>query len=138
MVTITLNIKLGDQPGAFKWTTDFTFSYTHNRITKLDSRVNVMSLVTGSGYARQGYPVRALFSIPFMGLNDEGLPTFINQDGELTVTDINFQEIEKTDFLKYEGPTDPTITGGFGNLLSWKGFTLNIGTSARFALEVLD
>ena len=128
----TLNIKLGDQPGAFKWTTDFTFSYTHNRITKLDSRVNVMSLVTGSGYARQGYPVRALFSIPFMGLNDEGLPTFINQDGELTVTDINFQEIEKTDFLKYEGPTDPTITGGFGNLLSWKGFTLNIFMTYSF------
>ena len=91
-----------------------------------------MSLVTGSGYARQGYPVRALFSIPFMGLNDEGLPTFINQDGELTVTDINFQEIEKTDFLKYEGPTDPTITGGFGNLLSWKGFTLNIFMTYSF------
>ena len=128
----TTNIKLGDKPGDFKWTTDFTFSYTNNLITKLDSRANVMSLVTGSGYARQGYPVRALFSIPFMGLNDEGLPTFINQDGELTVTDVNFQEIENTDFLKYEGPTDPTITGGFGNIFSWKGFTLNVFMTYSF------
>ncbi len=128
----TTNIKLGDKPGDFKWTTDFTFSYTNNLITKLDSRANVMNLVTGSGYARQGYPVRALFSIPFMGLNDEGLPTFINQDGELTVTDVNFQEIENTDFLKYEGPTDPTITGGFGNIFSWKGFTLNVFMTYSF------
>jgi len=128
----TTNIKLGDNPGDFKWTTDFTFSYTKNRITKLDSRVNVMNLVAGSGYAREGYPVRALFSIPFVGLNDEGLPMFINEDGEVTVTDINFQEIEKTDFLKYEGPTDPTITGGFGNLFSWKGFTLNVFITYSF------
>ena len=132
-VTIsTLNIKLGDQPEDFKWSTDLTFSYTKNRITKLDSRVNVMNLVSGSGYAREGYPVRALFSIPFVGLNDEGLPMFINQDGEETVTDINFQEIENTDFLKYEGPTDPTITGGFGNVFSWKGFTLNIFMTYSF------
>ena len=128
----TTNIKLGDKPGDFKWTTDFTFSHTNNKITKLDSRVKVMDLVSGSGYAREGYPVRALFSIPFMGLNDEGLPTFINQDGELTVTNINFQEIEKTNFLKYEGPTDPTITGGFGNIFSWKGFTLNIFMTYSF------
>ena len=124
----TTNIKYKD----FKWTTDFTFSYTHNRITNLDSRVNVMSLVAGSGYAREGYPVRSLFSIPFVGLNDEGLPQFINQDNQVTVTDINFQEIENTDFLKYEGPTDPTITGGFGNIFTWKGFTLNIFMTYSF------
>lgn len=124
----TTNIKYKD----FKWTTDFTFSYTNNRITNLDSRVNVMSLVAGSGYAREGYPVRSLFSIPFVGLNDEGLPMFINQDNETTVTDINFQEIENTEFLKYEGPTDPTITGGFGNMFTWKGFTLNIFMTYSF------
>jgi len=128
----TTNIKLGEEAGNFRWTTDFTFSYTNNKITKLDSRVNVMSLVSGSGYAREGYPVRALFSIPFEGLNDEGLPTFLNQDGVVTVTDINFQEIENTSFLKYEGPTDPTITGGFGNVFSWKGFTLNIFMTYSF------
>jgi len=128
----TVNVKLGDKIGDFKWTTDFTFSYTNNKITKLDSRANVMTLVSGAGYAREGYPVRALFSIPFVGLNDEGLPMFINENNEITVTDINFQEIENTSFLKYEGPTDPTITGGFGNLFSWKGFTLNIFMTYSF------
>jgi len=109
----------------FSWSTDFTFSKTKSTITELDARSNVIQLVSGTGYALKGYPVRSLFSIPFVGLNTEGLPTFINQDGKETVTDINFQEFEKIGFLKYEGPTDPTITGGFGNLFTYKNLRLN-------------
>ncbi|MDD3322926.1 MAG: SusC/RagA family TonB-linked outer membrane protein [Paludibacter sp.] len=120
----------------FTWNTDFIFSNAVNRITELDSRSNVIQLVSGSGYALQGYPVRSLFSIPFAGLNDEGLPTFINQDGEVTVTDINFQEFEKLDFLKYEGPTDPTITGSLGNSFSWKGLKLNAFITYSFGNKV--
>jgi TonB-linked SusC/RagA family outer membrane protein len=116
----------------FSWTTDFIFSNAVNEITELDSRSNVITLISGQGYARQGYPVRALFSIPFNGLNHEGIPTFSNQDGETTVTDLNFQEYEKLDFLQYEGPTDPTITGGVGNIFSWKNFKLNLFLTYSF------
>lgn len=116
----------------FQWTTDLTFSYAKNEITDLDSRASVMDLISGSGYAMQGYPVRALFSIPFLGLNEEGLPTFLNQDGEVTVSDHNFQEFENTDYLKYEGPTDPTTTGGFGNQLTYKNWHANIFVTYSF------
>jgi hypothetical protein len=120
----------------FKWNTDFIFSDAVNRITDLDSRSNVIQLISGSGYAKKGYPVRSLFSIPFAGLNDEGLPTFINEDGEQTLTDLNFQEFEKLGFLKYEGPTDPTITGSLGNNFSWKGLKLNIFITYSFGNKV--
>jgi len=116
----------------FSWVTDFIFSGAKNKITELDSRSNVLNLISGSGYAKKGYPVRALFSIPFAGLTNEGLPTFINENGEVTITDINFQEYEKLDFLKYEGPTDPTITGSLGNTLSWNGFKLNVFLTYSF------
>jgi TonB-linked SusC/RagA family outer membrane protein len=128
----TKNINTKD----FKWNTDFIFSDAVNRITDLDSRSNVIQLVSGSGYALKGYPVRSLFSIPFVGLNDEGLPVFINQNGVETTTDINFQEFEKLDFLKYEGPTDPTITGSIGNVFSWKGLTLNAFVTYSFGNKV--
>lgn len=128
---LTLSTKNIDTKN-FKWSTDITFSKTKNEITDLDARSNVIQLVSGSGYALKGYPVRALFSIPFAGLNEEGLPTFINQDNEVTVTDINFQEFEKLGFLKYEGPTDPTVTGGFGNLFSYKRFKLNLFITYSF------
>jgi TonB-linked SusC/RagA family outer membrane protein len=120
----------------FNWTTDFTFSFAKNEITDLDSKSNVIQLVSGSGYAQKGYPVRALFSIPFEGLNDEGLPQFMNQDDVKTVTDIDFQNFSNTKFLKYEGPTDPTITGGFGNVLAYKAIKLNVFITYSFGNKV--
>ena len=124
----TLNIRTND----FKWNTDFTFAYNHTEITDLKSRSNVLSLVSGNGYAREGYPHRALFSIPFVGLNDEGIPQIINEENEVTTTDIYFQEYEKLDFLKYEGPAEPTITGGFGNIFTYKNWRLNIFITYSF------
>ncbi|MBQ5970803.1 MAG: SusC/RagA family TonB-linked outer membrane protein [Prevotella sp.] len=122
----------------FKWDTDFTFSYAANEITDLLSRSNVINLVSGasSNHFRKGYPVSALFSIPFVGLNDEGIPQFINEDGDVTLTDIYFQEYDKLDFLKYEGPTEPTITGGLNNLLTYKNWRLNIFVTYSFGNKV--
>ena len=120
------------KPGDFGWTTDLTFSYAKTNITKLESHSNVISLVQSSGFPLQGYPHRAVFSIPFVGLDSHGLPQIINENGEVTNWDINFQEYQKLDFLKYEGPVDATITGGFGNNLTWKGFMLNIFMTYSF------
>ena len=125
----TVNIKTKD----FRWTTDWIFSWSRNKITKLDSRPQVYELVSGStGSRRQDYPVGALFSIPFAGLTEEGLPTFY-MDKEHTVIAgpgsydlINFQEYEDIDYLKYEGVVDPTVVGSFGNTFTWKGFKLNV------------
>jgi len=116
----------------FKWNSDFVFSNATNKITNLESRSNVITLISGSGYAREDYPVRSLFSIPFQGLNNEGLPTFTNQDGVKTISDIYFQEYEKLDFLIYEGPSDPIITGGLGNSFSWNNFKFNIFMTYSF------
>jgi len=117
----------------WKWTTDLTFAYTHTEITDLVSYANVIRLVYDSGYnTLVGYPHRSLFSIPFVGLSDDGIPMIINQEGEVTTTDINFQEYDKRDFLKYEGPTEPTMTGGLNNMLSWKNWHLNVFITYSF------
>ena len=125
----TVNIKTKE----FRWTTDWIFSWADNKITKLDSRPQVYELVSGStGSRRVNYPVGAMFSIPFAGLTEEGLPTFyVDKDhtviaGPGSYDLINFQEYEDIDYLKYEGVVDPTITGSFGNTFSWKGFKLNV------------
>ncbi len=90
--------------------------------------------MSGTGFAREGYPVRSLFSIPFAGLNSHGLPTFYTSDGSTTVSGIYFQESDQKelDFLKYEGPTDPTDTGSFGNIFHYKGLTLNVFITYSF------
>ena len=123
----TVNVKTKD----FKWTTDWIFGWAENKITKLDSRSQVYQLVNGYGRMK-GRPVGALYSIPFAGLTEEGLPTFFI-DAEHTqvvgpgnYADIYFQEYEDVDYLKYEGSIDPSITGSFGNTFTWKGLKLNV------------
>ena len=116
----------------FKWSSDLIFSKAKNKVTELQSNSTVMELISGNGFAMQGYPVRGLFSMDFRGLNNEGVPTFINESGELTTSDIDFQERSRKGHLIYEGPTDPTITGSFGNVFSYWNFKLNLFITYSF------
>lgn len=117
----------------FSWTTDFIFSYAKTKVTDLQSNAQVVDVVSGTGFALEGYPVRSLFSYKFTGLNDKGMPTIINQDGVETSdgNDIDFQS-QNLSNLQYEGPTDPTTTGSFGNIFSYKNFKLNIFITYSF------
>ena len=115
----------------FKWETDFIFSHVKTEVTELDAQSRIINLVTGTGFTMEGYPYRALFSIDYQGLNEQGIPTFINEEGELVTSDHYFQSYT-LDYLKYEGPTDPTITGSLGNIFKYKGFTLNMFITYSF------
>lgn len=124
----TLNLKTTD----FSWSTNFIYSHISNKVTKLANVERMITLVSGSGFTREGYPVRGLFSIPFKGLNDVGLPTFLNRNKEVTVSDINFQEAQLLDYLEYSGSAEPTDIGSFGNIFKYKGFNLNVFLTYSF------
>ena len=126
----TTNIKAKD----FEWTTNLIYSHSQNVVTSLLSTKRVIDLVSGTGFALQGYPNHSIFSIPFMGLNDEGLPTFLDQNGEVTTTGIYFQTSDPSmlSFLKFEGTADPTDVASLGNTFRWKGFRLNVFITGSF------
>lgn len=126
----TVNIKTKD----FTWTTDFIYSHMKNEVTELNTYNRLYDYISGYGFTMPGYPQRSLFSIPFAGLNNEGLPTFYDPDGNITVTGIDMQEYdpERLKFLKYEGPADPTDVGSFGNILRYKNLTLNLFVTYSF------
>jgi len=126
----TKNIQTAD----FSWTTNFIYSHTHNEVTKLENNQRIIDLVSGTGFALEGYPVRSLFSIPFRGLNNEGLPMFLDQDGNVTTTGIYFQtqDKDKLGFLEYSGSVDPTDVGSLGNMFKYKGFSLNVFITYSF------
>ena len=108
------------QTPKFKWTSDLIYSLAKNEITTLQTSSRAVDLVSGQGYALEGYPVRSIFSYKFAGLNNEGLPMVYNEKGIKTVGDVNFQETENLeDFLIYEGPSDPTWYGSFNNSFSF-------------------
>jgi hypothetical protein len=116
----------------FTWSNSFNIGYSKNKITRLEAYPRVWDLVLEGGYPREGYPFRGLFSIPFMGLNEEGHPLTINEDGETGVGNVYFQETSNTDYLKYEGPIDPPITGGFDNTFRYKNIRLSAYLNYQF------
>lgn len=116
----------------FTWMLDFQYTHSTNEITNLKTDGRAVDLVSGTGYATQGYPVRAIFSYQFAGLNEEGLPTVLNEKGNRTVGDLNFQETENlTDFLVYNGPVDPIWNGSLGNT-----FSFNFDKAGKLDLNV--
>ena len=115
----------------FQWTTDFIFSHVKTKVTSLDTRKRIIDMITGSGFAKEGYAYRSLFSMDYRGLTSSGIPTFINQKGDLVTSNIDFQSYELGN-LVYEGPADPTFTGSLGNVFSYKGLHLNIFATYAF------
>ena len=119
----TINIQMPK----FKWTTDFIYSLAKNRVTSLQNTCNAYYLVVGHRTSnrymiptREGYPVRTIWSYQFAGLNAEGLPQVINEDGKETVGDVNIQATTNLeDYLVYEGPQDPTFYGSLSNTFTY-------------------
>lgn len=118
----TKNLVLND----FTWSTTFLYSHQWNEVTNLKNQARVIDLVRGNGFALEGYPVRAIFSIPFYKLTSEGIPQFQVANGEITTDNINFQEYSDLSWLKYEGSSDPTDYGSLENTFKYKGFRLSV------------
>lgn len=127
----TTNVKTKN----FTWSTNFIYSYVHNEVTELESSRRMIDLVSGSGFALQGYPVRSIFSLQFQGLNEEGLPTVIDQTGAVSTTGVYFQTSDEESLRKclvFSGSADPTNTGSFGNMFKYKGLSLNLFVTYSF------
>ena len=110
----------------FSWVSNFIYTKAKNKVTALENNSRVSDLIAGGGFALEGYPVRSLFSIPFNRINQSGLPVFNYINGTETITGINFQNRKDVSWLNYEGPTEPTDLGSFGNIFSYKNLKLNV------------
>ncbi len=109
----------------FSITSTFILSYNTTKITNDQYSPAIWNLVGEGGGPKQGYPVRGLFSIQNAGLDPTyGTPIFINES-KLASPVVNLQSLN-TQYLKYEGPTDPTFTGGWTNNFRYKEFSVSI------------
>ncbi len=118
----------------FTWATNFVYSHSHNEVTDLKTSQRAIDLVAGSGFAMEGYPVRGIFSFQYAGLTNEGLPQVINTEGQVTTSDVNFQEREQSKLanLVYSGNADPTDVGSLGNTFKYKNLSLNVFITYSF------
>jgi TonB-linked SusC/RagA family outer membrane protein len=122
-IDIGLNIKILSTKN-FSWAANLNYGHNQNKITDLSNLPLIYDLTKQEGGPKVGYPVRGIFSIQYKNLNDNGIPLFVNEEGETSTTvDIQSQE---TKYLKYEGSLDPTSFGGLSNNFRFKNFDLNV------------
>ena len=120
----TVNITTGN----FSWKTGFNISHFNQEITALRQESNVFDLVTGTGRGNAlGFPRGSLFSFQFGGLNQEGVPLISTNRPEFDPNDpgalIDFQDTDNVlDYLVFEGPTEPNLTGGMANNFKFKNW----------------
>lgn len=120
----------------FSWNSSFIYTRAKNKVTSLENNSRLGDLITGGGFALEGYPVRSLFSIPFNRLLGNGLPVYNYINDTETTTGVYFQSRENLDFLKYEGSTEPTDLGSFGNVFTYKNFKLNVFFTYSFGNKI--
>lgn len=122
-----LELTLGGVPiqkGDFKWRTQINMASNSNKITELQNKPRILDLVSDVGGSISGRPRGGLYSLQFAGLDhDYGFPYFIDNNGQRSP----YVDLQSTniDYLKYEGPTDPTFTGGYYNQFKYKNFSLS-------------
>jgi len=114
----------------WNWRANFTFGYNVTKITNVKNLPTLFDLIQAPGGNREGYPVKSLFSIQYAGLSHyTGVPQFIagtsSKGDDSLASGIYFQD-QNIGVLKYEGPVDPTYTGGINNTFTYKAFTLNV------------
>ncbi|MFR9502739.1 MAG: SusC/RagA family protein, partial [Rikenellaceae bacterium] len=127
MTSSGLDVMIGGYPirtKNFSWHSNFTLGLTETLITNVDNTPSIYDLCKAEGGNLEGYPVNSLFSIQFAGLDSNGVPTFIDESGDVAY-DAYFQSTSVS-YLKYEGSVDPTYTGGWSNTFNYKNLSLNI------------
>lgn len=128
----TVNIRTNN----FQWSTSFNFSKSSDEITKWYSRDRIGDAVHRTGGDFEGYSKGALFSVPFAGLDENGIPTFYGEDGS-TIQKLNLQERDDIlKHLKHEGSTTPKAYGGLTNNFRYKNLSLSVGLVFRYGNKI--
>jgi TonB-linked SusC/RagA family outer membrane protein len=116
------------------WRMNTIFGYAYNEITRSEALPRIYDAVRPEGGNIEGYPVSSLFSVQYLGLNESGVPVFLDESG--TAANTTYMQSTETKYLVYEGPTDPPYTGGINNTLRWQNLSLNVFLSYQFGNKI--
>lgn len=140
-IDINLTGKIIDNPN-FGWTSNLLYSHNKNEIKSIDARLTqarfiVEQDVRNSSLSRapqKGYPVDAIFSWKYAGLDATGDPHIFVDPSDPNSETANYNEIGALDVksVVFSGQLTPKHYGGFINSFRYKNFNVNASISYKF------
>lgn len=124
----------------FNWTTTLNLGFNTNKILN-------ESVAENATYpSREGYPIGAIFAYKTAGLDEDGYPLFLAQDGSKQTAEEFFRlnrfgastlsAEEQRNLYTYMGTTEPACSGGFINNFEWKNWSLNANFIFNLGMKV--
>lgn len=121
--------------GDFAWSNMILMSLVKNKITHFNTKATdlITNYIKNAGSQNSAYRAAPLlgksrdvvYALPWHGLDDAGMP-ILYQDGERTVAYQNYYNNLTIEDLVVAGVSVPPFYGSFQNVLSWKGFQLDM------------
>jgi len=112
----------------FEWRTQVTAAFNHNKVVAVKaSEFDNSEMIVSAGLNMKGYPMGALFSYNYGGLDELGRPFVYDSKGNKNI--LNFYGNAVTDVtiddLIYNGTTTPKYTLGLNNQITLGDFDLS-------------
>lgn len=131
--------------GDFTWNMQGNFSFNENEIDRLTVQYNQR---TPSG---EGYPVGAIFVLPYAGIDEYGYPLLYNPQGEKVLisdllrltpaaggsTAIGVSPAQEQTLYEYAGTDEPPYSVGLSMSWRWRGWELNASAVGNFGHKFL-
>ena len=126
-VDLTLSGKLIDR--AVEWDATLQFSFNKNEVTSLNYTPTISGAYSGSPML--GQPVGYIAVHRYGGLDEDGEPTFLYEDGGEQQSYLDLGNLTIDD-LKFMGRTEPPVFGSLSTSLRFYDFTLSLMVNYKF------
>lgn len=119
---ITLN-GIGYSDRNWTWSINGTFGYNKNKVTYVNVKAPVATMFYSypQAYPRIGLPYWSLYRYQWAGLNEDGLPTLLDHEGNI----VEKRQPQNVDDFVYAGTSVPVYNGSVGTNLRWRNFELS-------------
>ena len=121
----------------FSWNTILTLSKNKNLVKKIEveSPISTATELMNTSFV-EGYPVGAIFSYRYAGLDNEGYPQAYDKDGNI-VTKSSTKNMKSED-LVFSGTTVPKVYGALTNRFQYKDFEFSFMFAYKFGAKMRD
>jgi len=122
----TVNLETSD----LTWTSSFNFSRNRNKVLSLYKDQPFDNIGRGSNSVRVGEPIGIFYGYNSLGVDPS--------TGDIVFEDVSEDGIIDANDRTKIGDPNPDFTGGFGNVITWKNFELNVFLQFSYGNDIFN